>query len=564
MEYIIGIILAIIVVIIIALIFRKRVYDQVDYYEGWKLDIMNRNVASELAKVKELNLEGDTKEKFEVWKKRWEDILNAKLADVEEHLYDTETAADRYRFGTAKKNMQKMEAILVECEKEIEVILSELNELLETEKENRKEIEKLAPMLKEMRKQLVQNRYKYDRAELRFEVEIDDLNQQLETYEQLVEEGNYIQAKEVVETAKERIESLKQEIDEFPELYQLCKNELPSQFDELYRGLIEMKEEGYYIEHLNFEKQISDYQARLIDAVQMLENVGADEVKEEIPKIEEELKEMYELLEKEAIAKNYVDSKMASYDQALNAFEEIFTDTQSEVEELKQAYHFEDSDLEKYMTLEKTLNQLKEQLKEFTDKVKANKSAHTSLREELEAGFNQLETIEREHEMFKERIHNLRKDELEARQEIQKMSDDIYKLNRKLRHSNLPGIPHYIWDLIEDATKKNEDVLEALEIKPLDIQAVQKTLSEAKSAVKNAIENTELMLDQAFLTEQVIQYANRYRSSNPILAAELIESENLFRKAQYELALEKAAKAIENVEPGALKKIEKQQEMIVS
>src|SRR5690606_24218833 len=146
-----------------------------DYYESWKLDIMNRNVANELAKVKELNLQGDTKEKFEIWKEKWEDILNNKLADVEEYLYDTETAADRYKFGTAKKLMKKMEAILVESEKEIETILTELNELLETEEQNRKEIEKLTPSLKEMRKQLLQNRHKYDRAEIRFEVEMDDI-----------------------------------------------------------------------------------------------------------------------------------------------------------------------------------------------------------------------------------------------------------------------------------------------------------------------------------------------------------------------------------------------------
>jgi len=564
MEYIIGGILVIIVLIIVALIFRKRLYDQVDYYEGWKLDIMNRNVATELAKVKELNLEGDTKDKFELWKESWENILNSKLADVEEHLYDTEAAADRYKFGAAKSNMKKMEAILVECEKVIETILTELNELLATEEENRKEIEKLAPQLTDMRKQLSQNRFKYDRAELRFELEVDELQHELVVYEELVDEGNYLQAKEVVDLVKERIVSLQEELDEFPTLYDQCKNELPSQLDELSKGVTEMKEEGYYIEHLNLEKQINDYQASLVDTVQSLEKIGTDDAKEVIPKVEEAMKEMYEQLENEALAKNYVDSKVQSYDKALESFTTSFTGTQTEVEELKQAYYFEDDDLEKYRTLEKKLNQLKDQLKIFTEKVELNNTAHSTLREELESGFAQLEAIEEEHELFKERIHTLRKDELEAREQFQTMNDDIYKLNRKLRQSNLPGVPNHIWDLIHEASKKNEHVLETLEIKPIDIAAVQKSISEAENAVKNAIDNTEEMMEHAFLTEQVIQYANRYRSSNAMLAAQLIESENLFRKAQYELALEKAARAIEEVEPGALKKIEKNQEMIVS
>ena len=53
---------------------------------------------------------------------------------------------------------------------------------------------------------------------------------------------------------------------------------------------------------------------------------------------------------------------------------------------------------------------------------------------------------------------------------------------------------------------------------------------------------------------------NRYRSSNAELASSLDESEKLFRNSEYELALETAAAAIESVEPGALKKIEEQQQ----
>ena len=142
--------------------------------------------------------------------------------------------------------------------------------------------------------------------------------------------------------------------------------------------------------------------------------------------------------------------------------------------------------------------------------------------------------------------------------------DEIYKTTRKLRNSNLPGVPDSIWSMIEDAGQKNERVLQALDDQPLDIVQVQQSLNEAKKAVEKAIEETNTMLDQAALTEQVIQYANRYRSTNPTLAAKLSDAENLFRKAEYELSLEQAARAIEDIEPGALKKIEKHQEMIVS
>lgn len=85
--------------------FAQRVYDVVDRLETWKMDIMNRNVASELGRIKQLNLSGETQDKFESWKARWEQIIAKELPDIEEYLLDAEEAADRYRFSNSKKNI---------------------------------------------------------------------------------------------------------------------------------------------------------------------------------------------------------------------------------------------------------------------------------------------------------------------------------------------------------------------------------------------------------------------------------------------------------------------------
>lgn len=564
MVYIIGIILLIIVLIIIGLILRKRIYDSVDYYESWKLNVMNRNVASELAKVKELNLQGETKERFETWREDWDTILTHDLANVEELLYDTEHAADRYRFPTAKKNIQKMEAILVETEKKIDVILKELGELLAVEEENRTNIEELAPKIKELHKQITVNRFQYKRAEIRFEIELEDLEALLEEYEAEIEGGNYHKATEIVEKIEERLVKVEEEITEFPVLYKQCKDELPSKLDELLRGINEMKEDGYQIDHLDFVTEINEYQSRLLDAIRSLESTGPDEAKSVMREVEDRMAEMYDQLEEEAIAKNFVDSKVSHFEKGINRISEQFKETQAEVEQLKEAYYFEDADLEKFMSLEKLVNKLTKEKDELIAKIKTNSYAHSILRDELEKALNQLEEMEENHSQFKEQVQNLRKDEVEVRNQLEAMNESIAKVTRKLRNSNLPGVPDRLWKLLDDASEKNERVLDSLDDLPLDMAKVQRALQEAKAAVELAVEHTTITLDQARLTEHVIQYANRYRSRNTILAAQLTEAENLFRQANYESALETAANAIEAVEPGALKRIEKFQEMNVS
>src|SRR5699024_8304409 len=138
--------------------------------ESWKLDIMNRNIASELAKVKDLNLSGETQRKFESWKDRWENIVAKELADIEEFLFDAEDAADYYRFPSANKTLRLIEDSLSKIEEDIESMLLELDELLHAEKDSREEVQNLGEEIRLLRSSLSQNRYQFGQAETYFEV----------------------------------------------------------------------------------------------------------------------------------------------------------------------------------------------------------------------------------------------------------------------------------------------------------------------------------------------------------------------------------------------------------
>ena len=68
----------------------------------------------------------------------------------------------------------------------------------------------------------------------------------------------------------------------------------------------------------------------------------------------------------------------------------------------------------------------------------------------------------------------------------------------------------------------------------------------------------ENMRRDSQLTELMIQYGNRFRSTDADLNAHLNEAERLFKENRYKRALDVAKDAIESVEPGSAAKIEKQ------
>ena len=70
-------------------------------------------------------------------------------------------------------------------------------------------------------------------------------------------------------------------------------------------------------------------------------------------------------------------------------------------------------------------------------------------------------------------------------------------------------------------------------------------------------EQTKDLVDAAALTEQMMQYANRYRHSHADIKAAIDKSLYLFTKEyRYQDALDEIGTALERVEPGAFKRIE--------
>src|SRR5699024_3472437 len=144
------------------------------------------------------------KEKLETWKDEWDRILTDDLADVEELLHDAEYTADQFRIAASRKFISRLEDMLVNVEKKIDRIEKEAERLIDTDKTNREEIEKIEPQIKQLRKRLLNERNSFDRAAVQFEKDLDDISEDLRIYEELVELGTYSEASEIVEKDRKR------------------------------------------------------------------------------------------------------------------------------------------------------------------------------------------------------------------------------------------------------------------------------------------------------------------------------------------------------------------------
>ncbi|WP_044339437.1 septation ring formation regulator EzrA [Rossellomorea aquimaris] len=561
MQYVIGGIILILIIFLIGFISRKKYYAEIDRYEAWKIEIMNKPVSDELSKVKQLNMTGQTEELFDGWRQGWDEIVAVQLPDVEELLFDAEEYTDKFRFSKTKETLSLIDKVLTETEEKIKEILSELNELIGSEEKNREEIQSLQEEYRNSKKQLLAYRHTYGQTAKYIENTLDKLAEQMNRFNELTEQGNYLDAREIVLSLAQEMKDVSYKMETIPKLITDCENVLPSQLSELEAGYVEMKDQGYMLDHIEVGKEVSSLKETLLHFNKNLEELHVEEVEEGIQEIKVTVETLYDLLEKEVHAKHFVQQYKDQTTEGLIKAKEDNEDIQSEVSLVKQGYHLHDADLGTPSEIEKKIIHLSKRHEMLMNKEESNGTAYSTLSDELKEIRNGLEELNREQSEFTIYLQNLRKDELATREKIQELKKKVAEASRMISKSNVPGLPADYKDLLDEVHLKIEQVNASLTEKPLNMKFVQETLMGAEDTVDHFYTKTGDLIDNVLLSEKIIQYGNRYRSKYSSVRDGLQSAEEAFRDYDYRKALEEAATTIEKVEPGALKKIEKMMDL---
>jgi septation ring formation regulator len=557
MQYVIAGIILVIIIFLFGFFYRKRYYTEIDRLEAWKIEIMNRPVSDELSKVKQLNMTGQTEELFERWRQAWDEIVAGDLPQVEELLFDAEEYTDKFRLSKTKEIQMKIESILTGTEEKIENILTELNVLVGSEEKNRLETESLKENYRESKKQLLAHRHTYGKTAKAMEMKLDEISSNVEQIDELTGKGNYLDAREMVIGLSDEMNTIMYRMEVIPPLLSECQTMIPAQLNELVAGFKEMEDQGYALEHIDIENEIDNLKGYLEEISEKLQSLEIEIVEKGTKEVKERVEVLYDLLEKEVHSKHFVVQYKSGAESALLQLKEDNENLQYEMNYVQQGYHLEEKEMYLPKELEKKIDKLLKRYAMFETKFSDNQTAFSFLHDELKEMKDILNELDEQQKEFGLYLQTLRKDELSAREKLVDLKKRISEASRIVSKSNIPGLPVGYMDILEEAQGEIEQVNVSLNEKPLNMGFVQESLGQAIDTVQHFHDKTNELVENAMLSEKVIQYGNRYRSSYASVAENLQIAETAFRSFEYRTALEHAATAIESVEPGAVKKVEK-------
>lgn len=560
---IVAILLIVVAVAIYGAVMRRKIYQEIDRYESWKIDVMNRPIAEQIAKVKELKMVGETEKKFESWRRDWDEIVTTDLPAVEEKLFDAEDYADKFRFGKAQEVVIDIQRSLEAVEAKLKRMLDDLNEVIESEEENRKDIVTVKEKYHGLKKDLIAKRPLYKRTAPFVEAELSNIESDLARFEEEREAGNVLKAREILGGVKERLDELADIMGKIPKFYHDIHDRLPKQLDELENGVAEMAAEGYALSHLKIDERVKDMRKQLTACEDGLEKAAFDEVERVIADLNEQLEWLYNQLEKEVESRKQLREEVPIVRRDLEIVAEKVKEIARETELVKESYRIEPGDLRTQQDIDEAFEKLRKEFDEVSAVLSENKQAFSIIYEKIEDMRHHIERLRDNADEFKEFLTNLRKDELIAKETLQKLKERLFKARRKVQKSNLPGIPASYITLVDDAEEVLNEISIKLDMKPLEMHAIQQLLEDAHEKVRLVYEKTDEMVESAILTEQLIQYGNRYRSRDPELHQALLQAEDYFRSYNYAEAVEIAAAAIYRIDPSVVKRFKVEVEDVV-
>lgn len=509
-----------------------------------------------LVKVRSYNLHGEIESLYKDWQAEWQTLISSTVDAADKDLNTAMELLEKFKFGESEKHVKQAEARMDECEAKYSALSNQINELITQIETAETEFSESERLVREARRDILASGHKYGDASHPLEDLVESYEPELKEYSTMVNDGNYISANKHMNEIHEELVTLKENMDEIPLLIKDVQKELPQAFQDLRFGCRDLKAEGYDLEHVKVESRLSTLKGKLNLVEPLISRLDLDEARKIINDINDELDDMYELVEHEVKAKQQVSNeKDIITDKLFNAKDLNYT-LKTEIDYLREQFHINESDVH---TVHKYENEI-ESLIDVYDDIMTETSKMAVRFSEVLHNLNYIKEnigeIYDEQEKIQEHLINLREDESEARENAQYVLDKKEDVYRSLTSSNLTAIPERFLVMKNELDIDINEIHKYFQRRPLNIQYIKDKVGKTVILMNKFEQDAYEILHESELTELMIQYGNRYRRDDPDFNSKLNEAERLFKENRYKRALDIVREALNKVEPGAAERIE--------
>lgn len=534
-----------------AIFLRKRNVSRLTALEERKEELYNLPVNDEVEAVKNMHLIGQSQVTFREWNQKWVDLSLNSFADIENHLFEAESYNNSFRFFKAAHKIDQIESQIGLIEEDIAAIRNALSELEKQESKNSGRVLHALDLFESLQHTVAEDSEKYGKALPEIEKQLENIQSEFSQFVTLNSSGDPVEAAAILDSTENHILALTHIVERIPALVETLTKELPEQLADLEEGYRKLLDANYHFTETDIESRFQLLHESLKNNQENIRQLELDNAEYENNRIQEEINALYDIFTHEIEAQKVVENLLSTLPTYLNHLKENNQVLVQDLERLNKTYLLPESDGNHVRRLQKELAALDTAILEVTEDQRESAQAYSVLEEQLEMLQSNLKDIEDEQISVSERLAQIEKDDLNARQKANVYVNRLHTIKRYMEKRNLPGIPQSFLKLFFTASHNTEDLMAELEQPQVNIESVKRILEIATNDMAVLETETYDIVQYATLTEQLLQYSNRYRSFDERIQEAFNEALEIFEKEfDYRASFEKISQALEVAEPG--------------
>ena len=500
------------------------------------------NKAVALARVNPEILENvnDFKNNFEEIQENFKSIVHV-LAETEDVLVIGKSKH-------AKLNLQDLNQMLNQIEKQVDQLNSRLDSILEEENQQRGQITELKEMFRQAKTDLTARSVQLSPSLPALESRLGEIEKAFTSFEEWMYASEFGKAKEKMEEIQITLDELRHWIDELPELIGLANGVIPKQIDEIAELTKRLNAKQVYTRHLEVENNLALIQETTQQDQISLSRCQVTAVQEHIRENQKRLAQLLTSLQKEETAKEDVSKHLELLGSGLAEIKNMHGQLTEHLKKDAGRFGWENlNDL--LIEKQKSIGLLEASLLQSTKVIEENSMPSSSLMLKLKESLQDVHNAKNDLSHAFDRLSSARNDEDRAKKQLLKLHLIMNEIQVKIRKFKLPVISEtYEGDLRKSYQYVNS-IAKLLEESPLDIQLLNATVNDAIDHIYKLYNNVNNLVGTVEMIENTIVYGNKYRSQDAELDTQLTRAELLFRNGDYTQAIKVAIAAVEAVQP---------------
>ncbi|HFX4028862.1 TPA: septation ring formation regulator EzrA [Streptococcus pyogenes] len=548
---IVAIVLLVIIAYLVGVIIRKRNDSLITSLEERKQALFALPVNDEIEEVKSLHLIGQSQTSFREWNQKWVDLTVNSFADIENHIFEAENLNDTFNFIRAKHEINSVESQLNLVEEDIASIREALNILKEQEEKNSARVTHALDLYEKLQASISENEDNFGSTMPEIDKQMKNIETEFSQFVALNSSGDPVEASEVLDRAEEHTIALGQITEQIPAIVAKLEDDFPDQLDDLETGYRRLLEENYHFPEKNIEARFQEIRESIRANSSELVTLDLDRAREENMHIQERIDSLYEVFEREIAAYKVAAKNSKMLPRYLEHVKRNNEQLKDEIARLSRKYILSETESLTVKAFEKDIKEIEDSTLAVAEQFGLQEKPFSELQVTFERSIKTLTNVESGQMDVFAAVKDIEKIESQARHNLDVYVTQLHMIKRYMEKRHLPGIPQDFLSAFFTTSSQLEALMDELSRGRINIEAVSRLSEVATVAIANLEDLTYQVVQNATLTEQLLQYSNRYRSFEAGVQSSFEHALRLFEvENDYQASFDEISYALETVEPG--------------